>query len=338
MKTKENVPFWSGQKRCPNPLKFDENNKLHLEFVKTAAKLRAVNYGLKATIQGDEDQYYKKIANSTEIPKWQPKKGFKVTLEDEKKEGEEQQQKEEEEEETDIDQAEVDKLLNSIPKASSLAGYRMTPIEFEKDDPTNHHIDFITACSNLRATNYKISTANKHKTKGIAGKIIPAMVTTTAAVTGLACIELIKLAQDEKRKDIECFSNAFLNLALPYFGFSEPMPAPKTKITDDWSWTNWDRFDVVGPLTLAQLLQHFEKKYKLEISMISADVSLLYSSWMPQNKQQARLKMEVSKILESITKKEIPKFKKYLVLQITADLIGSDDDIDVPSVRYQFRA
>lgn len=29
-------------------------------------------------------------------------------------------------------------------------------IEFEKDDPTNWHIDFVTSASNLRAINYKI--------------------------------------------------------------------------------------------------------------------------------------------------------------------------------------
>ena len=40
---------------------------------------------------------------------------------------------------------------------------RLNPIDFEKDDDTNHHVDFITAASNLRADNYSIEKADRMK-------------------------------------------------------------------------------------------------------------------------------------------------------------------------------
>lgn len=94
-------------------------------------------------------------------------------------------------------------------------------IEFEKDDDSNGHIDFMTACANLRARNYKIKEAPRHKIKIIAGKIIPAIATTTAMIVGAVGLEIYKHLFSKK---VEHRRNGFMNLAIPLFVFSEPMP------------------------------------------------------------------------------------------------------------------
>jgi ubiquitin-activating enzyme E1 len=47
--------------------------------------------------------------------------------------------------------------------------------------------------SNLRARNYKIDEVDNFKVKLIAGRIIPAVATTTAMVVGAVGVEIIKL-------------------------------------------------------------------------------------------------------------------------------------------------
>lgn len=64
------------------------------------------------------------------------------------------------------------------------AGFRMSPVTFEKDDDTNFHMDVVSGLANMRARNYKIPEVDILKAKLIAGKIIPAIATATALATG----------------------------------------------------------------------------------------------------------------------------------------------------------
>jgi ubiquitin-activating enzyme E1 len=97
----------------------------------------------------------------------------------------------------------------------------MNLVEFEKDDDKNGHIDFMAAVANLRARNYKIPEAPRHEIKIIAGKIIPAIATTTAMIVGACGIELYKYVLG---KEVGKTRNSFMNLALPLWVFSEPLP------------------------------------------------------------------------------------------------------------------
>ena len=105
------------------------------------------------------------------------------------------------------------KLITDLPKPKTFTDVKVLPADFEKDDDSNFHMDFIVAASNLRAENYSIAPADRHKSKLIAGRIIPAIATTTSLVAGLVGLEQYKLVQGHKSVCmLECFaifSNTF---------------------------------------------------------------------------------------------------------------------------------
>ncbi len=59
------------------------------------------------------------------------------------------------------------------------------PELFEKDNDANFHIDFIYSMANCRSTNYKLDPMDWITVKLKAGRIVPALSTTTSAVAGL---------------------------------------------------------------------------------------------------------------------------------------------------------
>jgi len=230
-------------------------------------------------------------------------------------------------------------LLSEIPapEAFKKEKLRITPCEFEKDDDSNGHIDFIVACSNSRATNYGIKTADRLTSKGIAGRIIPAIATTTSLVAGLIGLELYKLVQGHT--NVEKYKNGFANLALPFFAFSEPILAAKEKYYDT-EWTLWDRFelDSVQPgtdreMTLQEFMDHFEKDKKLEITMLSQGVTMLYSFFMPKAKRDERMSKPVSEVVKIVSKKDIDPWVRAIVFELCCnDTEG--EDVEVPYVKY----
>jgi hypothetical protein len=73
-------------------------------------------------------------------------------------------------------------LVEPLRKSQEL---RLCVEEFEKDNDANFHIDFIHAMANVRAQNYKLEEMDWITVKIKAGRIVPALATTTAAIAAL---------------------------------------------------------------------------------------------------------------------------------------------------------
>lgn len=119
--------FWSGNKLFPHPLRFDPADEMAVTFVETAALLRAQTLLIPAQ---DSREKIIDIASSVEFPAG-PSHSSEV-----------------------LSPPEMKQLESELPSPETIAGMRSLPLEFEKDDDGNRHIDFIAACANLRARKY----------------------------------------------------------------------------------------------------------------------------------------------------------------------------------------
>lgn len=138
--------FWSGTKRCPTPLQFDVNDPAHMAFVVCAANLHAVSNGVPAAERHSDEAKFKQFLASVEIPPFTPSDGVKIATTDA------DAKKEEEEGNGEAVASVADttaKLKTQINEAVTTlgheaAGVAFSPAEFEKDDDSNFHVDFMT--------------------------------------------------------------------------------------------------------------------------------------------------------------------------------------------------
>ncbi|KAH0464742.1 hypothetical protein IEQ34_004845 [Dendrobium chrysotoxum] len=321
--TSTGTPFWSAPKRFPRPLQFSSSDPGHLQLIMAASILRAESFGIPVPDWGKNPKMLAVVVDSVVISDFEPKKDAKIVTD---------------ETATTLTAASIDDadvIEDLITKLEACAkrlppGFRMNPIHFEKDDDTNYHMDFIAGLANMRARNYSIPEVDKLKAKFIAGRIIPAIATSTALATGLVCLELYKvLSGGHKRED---YRNTFANLALPLFSIAEPV-APKEIKHRDMKWTVWDRWIIEGNLTLRELLKWLSDK-GLNAYSISCGTSLLYNSLFTRHSD--RLEKKIVDLAREVAKVEVPPYRRHLDVVVACE-DDEDNDIDIPLISIYFR-
>ena len=297
----EGEPFWSGSRKPPKPLSFssiakddgdddvakraEEINSNMIDFVRSAARLRYETYtGIPSNTRTNlgivsKDDAKDKLTETTDNFEASPRN------DDDSKSKRD---------------AIREKLSHLVDFSSTANDMEVSPIfsaEFEKDDDSNDHITFITAASNLRAICYGIAPVDAMETRKVAGKIVPAMITTTAFVSALSCLELVKLTQG---LPLHRHRNAFINLALPFFAFTAPLPAEEFAGVRGETHTLWDKIAIKegkkaakkGGMTLKQFLRKIQKKAYAEdpnavqVSNISIGPIMVYANFLHEDDEE----------------------------------------------------
>ncbi|XP_051483773.1 ubiquitin-like modifier-activating enzyme 7 isoform X2 [Apus apus] len=290
--TSPGVPFWSGDKNCPHPLTFEPDNDTHMAYVVAAAHLFALAHKVPPCSDWDAAQT---LLHSMVLPPFAPLEGLQIPLTEEQEEAQ-----------ASTDHRQLAELTQDLMKwRQDLVGDKevrlplMEPIHFDKDN--NLHVDFITAASNLRAENYSIPPADWLMTKRISGRIVPAIITTTAAVAGLACLEVYKLVwgcQDRScYRNSDVFPSGFLLLRF------QP-PPPHTYRYGGQEWSCWDQLEMraVGAdgqeMTVQEVLDWLQRTYSWTVTMLLWGHTLLYDREEDEETRTRQLAQRLSEILK----------------------------------------
>ncbi|CAN0879670.1 Ubiquitin-activating enzyme E1 1 [Linum grandiflorum] len=320
--TSSATPFWSAPKRFPRPLQFSTDDTSHLRFVLAGAILRAEIFGIPVPDWVKSSSKLADAINSVIVPDFEPKTGVKIKTDE----------KETNIPAVSIDDAQViDELVMKLEACSQqlVPGFKMVPIQFEKDDDTNYHMELIAGLANMRARNYGIPEVDKLKAKFIAGRIIPAIATSTAMATGLVCLELYKVLDGGHK--LEDYRNSFANLALPLFSIAEPVP-PKV-IKHQMKWTVWDRWIVKNNPTVREVLKWLQEK-QLNAYSISYGSCLLYNPmFAPRHKD--RIDRKIVDLAREVAKAELPLNRGHFDV-VVACMDDEDNDVDIPQISIYF--
>ena len=337
--TENGEPFWSGTRRRPTVKPFDMSDETHVAFVLAAAKLRATTLGFGPL---SDDQLAASLQGAVTVAASGTKEDVEAADDAEPVAATEAEARAlRERGPSPTAQRRLERMQSELEGQNGKAlRARRAELQasvqaFEKDDDS--HMAFVTAASNLRAANYHIPPADRHRSKLIAGRIVPAIATTTACVVGLSCLELLKLAQ--KMGNIGDYRNGFLNLALPLVAFSEPSPAEEYPMPGGGEpWTLWSRIEI-GPepgeeeLTLQELVAQLEARLQLELSMLSKGGMTLYSSLAPPAQQKVWMGLPVHAAVEAATGQ--PARQQTLRLQASVYDEEKEEDVEVPTVEYR---
>ena len=212
---------------------------------------------------------------------------------------------------------------------------------FDKDIDDNQHLQLIMTISNIRAQIYGIDTLDYLGIKLISGRIIPAIASTTALITGIGTMELIKyikFGKDITQRDH--YSNMGLNMYI-----SSDVQKAKPIISGMYSElygcniravpekiTTWDRILIKRyrnrVFTVKEIIVYIKKKIKYSPDIVSCDTIVLYN-------KHAKSSFDLDIDIEELYKMLNLETSSYIeFIYISHDNIGRP--VITPKILYKF--
>jgi len=152
--------------------------------------------------------------------------------------------------------------------------------DFDKDAHHLNHVKFIEILTNIRSSIYSIELIDEFTTKGIAGKIIPALCTTTSVASGLLIVEFLKYCMNDESTNgnsnwnwngngnVNNYANNYINLSLNLNISSTPILASKNL------WTKINLSDI----SIEDILIKIHNDFDDYIQLIEVNNQFIYNS------------------------------------------------------------
>ena len=297
----EGVLFWSGARKRPSSLKsFDINDDMISQF------LYCFNFIFCQclNIQFNED-----IFKENNFKDFVTEKFIKY-----------KNQKEDDYIENDEIIFRLNKIKSNI--SNKLKKPKLNIIIFEKDGLNNNHLEFIQACSNLRARNYNIQEENKNKILMIVGKIIASVPTSTSSIVGYVSLQIINLLYTHDTEKV--VKNAFMNLGLNVMdlipqeqiaqNFEEE---EERKKKEEEEISKYPKIQIQGSKTCSEFLKYIKDNYNYEIFHFEINDKILYDKRATKDPRKLKREMERNqKKIEDLYFDQIIKAKEEINLNI----------------------
>ena len=170
----------------------------------------------------------------------------------------------------------------------------------------------------MRASNFNINKCDFLKAKEIDGNIIPAIASTTAAITNIRCIKIYTVLQNV---DLNCLRSGAINLGISEFDlfipeekryikdFPQNENNPEYKVIPK-EFTVWDKIDFNGPnMTIKSLVYYFKNKYNVDIDYINYNKNIVLASPIDGEKDFFK---KIKILVEEKAKIKIHEGMKYI--------------------------